>query len=135
MPQTENVSTALLWELTKKNHSFLRRSQQTTFSLDPYNVTYRHSKRNSGFIKKDAVNFSIVKGKPHIVTFSINDKGAFEYKTREERSKASVFEFFDKNCQNKKHNKRLKVKFRRLHNFAKKAKKAEPDATKKSIVT
>lgn len=135
MQPTENVSSALLWELTKKNHSFLRRSKNVIFSLDPYNITYRNSKKNSGFIKKKAMNFSMVKGKPRIVTMSADEKGAIEYKTRDEISKASVLDFFDKNIKSKKLKKRLKVKFRRLHNFSKSSKKMENTATKKSVVS
>lgn len=117
MTQTENVSTALLWELTKKHNSFLRRSRNTTFSLDHYNVTYRHTKKNSGFIKTKAINFGMVKNKPQLVAISQDEKGAIKFEKKLESSKTAVFNFLEEHAKNRKLKNRLKAKFRRIHKF------------------
>merc|ERR1712151_88625 len=43
-----NMSSALLWELTSTNNSFLRRRNGYNFSASPYSLTNRHLASDSG---------------------------------------------------------------------------------------
>lgn len=53
-----NVSNDLVWELTKKQSSFLVKFQGTVFSKDPLNLTKKNSKNSSGLVNDKALSIS-----------------------------------------------------------------------------
>ncbi|KAI9294325.1 hypothetical protein K502DRAFT_342518 [Neoconidiobolus thromboides FSU 785] len=49
------VSTDLLWEVTKRNNTYLVKRSGVTFSRDPLNLTNLHNRAQAGFIQTNAI--------------------------------------------------------------------------------
>ncbi|KAI9826804.1 MAG: hypothetical protein M1832_005742 [Thelocarpon impressellum] len=55
---TENVSSDLIWEITRPNNSFLVKrltNGGAQFSRDPLNLMNKHSRKHAGFVNNKAV--------------------------------------------------------------------------------
>ncbi|KAH9842228.1 60S ribosomal protein L28 [Teratosphaeria destructans] len=54
----ENISSDLIWELTRKNNSFLVKRAQgggVQFSRDPLNLVNKHSRKYEGYVNDKAI--------------------------------------------------------------------------------
>ncbi|KAG8630184.1 hypothetical protein KVT40_001803 [Elsinoe batatas] len=85
--QYENVSPALVWEITRKNNSFLVKRKQAggvQFSRDPLNLLNKHSNKYSGYANSKAIGVNAgPDGKIHFVTKTpknINKPASSEHK-------------------------------------------------------
>ncbi|KAI9147937.1 putative 60S ribosomal protein L28e [Paramyrothecium foliicola] len=53
-----NISSDLVWEIVRDNHSFLAKSKRNggvQFSRDPLNLTNKNSRKHAGFINEKAI--------------------------------------------------------------------------------
>ncbi|CRH00296.1 60S ribosomal protein L28, putative [Plasmodium relictum] len=114
-----NVSSALIWELTRRNSCFLkknRRGKNGVFSCDPYNVNCKNDKSNSGLVKDNCINVAILKRKPVLLVKSLNEKNMVvnkEYKTKNIKNFEKLIDEYGKG-EKEKNKKKLLKKYKRL---------------------
>ncbi|PNS15556.1 hypothetical protein CAC42_815 [Sphaceloma murrayae] len=70
--QQENISPALIWEVTRKNNSYLVKRKQAggvQFSRDPMNLLNKHSNKYAGYSNSRAIGINAGKdGKVEFTT-------------------------------------------------------------------
>lgn len=59
--QYENLSSDLIWQISRKNNSYLTKRTQSggvQFSRDPLNLTNKHSRKYAGFANPQAIGIN-----------------------------------------------------------------------------
>ncbi|KAL1584428.1 hypothetical protein WHR41_06368 [Cladosporium halotolerans] len=59
--QYENLSSDLIWQISRKNNSYLCKRKQSggvQFSRDPLNLTNKHSRKYAGFANAQAIGIN-----------------------------------------------------------------------------
>ncbi|GAM86854.1 hypothetical protein ANO11243_048740 [Dothideomycetidae sp. 11243] len=74
--QQENISDALIWQITRKSNAFLVKRTQAggvQFSRDPHNLLNKHTSKYSGYANSRAIGVS--KGENNKITVSTKTHG------------------------------------------------------------
>ncbi|GAW81187.1 60S ribosomal protein L28 [Plasmodium gonderi] len=113
-----NVSSALIWELTKKNNCFLKKNKsgkKGNFLCDTYNISCKNTPSSSGLVKENGVNLRFKKGKV-VLCVKSTDQNIItnkEYRTKNKEKAMKLIEDHA-NLVNDKSKNRLIKKYKRI---------------------